>query len=110
LVDDQEELRILTKSFLMNSGYTVEAARSVEEALVLFDPKVHDIVVTNNSMPGMSGAEMAHIVRLRSLTTPILMFSERSTDNLTSADLVLQKPVPLATLRESVELLLVAAP
>ena len=51
LVDDQDGNRIMTKWFLNHFGYTVESARSAGEALAMFDPQVHDFVVTDNS-PG----------------------------------------------------------
>jgi len=41
----------------------------------LFDPKLHDVVLTDNSMPGMTGAEMAHIIKLPLACTPVLMYT-----------------------------------
>jgi len=75
LADDGDTSRVTTKWFLNNFGYSVDCARSAEEALALFDPKIHDIVVTDNLMPGMTGAEMAHIIKLRSPRTPVLMYT-----------------------------------
>ena len=75
LVDDQDESRITTKWFLGNFGYVVESARSAEEALARFDAKIHDLVITDNWMPGMTGGEMAHVLKMRSPSTPILMHS-----------------------------------
>ena len=110
LVDDQDDCRIMTKWVLSNFGYTVESARSAEEGLVLFDPQIHDIVVTDNSMPGMKGGEMAHIIKLRSPTTPVLMYSGQPPPNTSCLDAVLRKPIHLLTLKEEVERLLAARP
>jgi DNA-binding response OmpR family regulator len=46
LVDDTDQTRQLTKWFLNNFGFSVEAARTAEDGLKRFDPKLHDIVVT----------------------------------------------------------------
>ncbi|MCX6926540.1 MAG: response regulator [Verrucomicrobia bacterium] len=81
LVDDGDDLRVTTKWFLTHFGYVVDAARNVEEALALFNPAIHDLVVTDNSMPGMTGTEMAHVIKLRSPTTPILMYTGNPPDD-----------------------------
>ena len=77
LVDDQDGNRIMTKWFLNHFGYTVESARSAEEALAMFDPRVHDLVVTDNSMPGMTGAEKERLVvmirRIRAAEVTVLV-------------------------------------
>lgn len=103
LVDDEDGNRITTKWFLNNFGYAVESSRSAEEALSLFDPKIHDLVITDNSMPGMSGAEMAHVIKLRSPSTPVIMFTGSPPDDRTCLDLVLQKPSHLVLLKEAVD-------
>lgn len=106
LVDDQDGNRIMTKWFLNNFGYTVESARSAEEGLSVFSPKVHDLIITDNSMPGMTGAEMAHIIKLRSPTTPVVMFTGAPPADRSCLDLVLQRPMHLLRLKEAVDQLL----
>jgi CheY-like chemotaxis protein len=103
LVDDQDTNRIMTKWFFNNFGYTVESVRGAAEALAVFDPKVHDVVVTDNSMPGMTGSEMAHIIKLRSQATPVVMFTGFPPDDRSCLDRVLQRPVHLMRLKEAVD-------
>jgi len=110
LVDDGDDLRITTKWFLSNFGFVVESARSAEEALALFDPKTHDMIVTDNSMPGMTGAEMAHIIKLRSPSTPVLMYTGRPPEDRSCLDLVIQKPAHMLALKEGVDRLLAQKP
>jgi CheY-like chemotaxis protein len=110
LVDDQTEVRMATKWFLSSFGYAVDTARSAEEALALFDPKTHDLVVTDNRMATMTGLEMAHIIKLRSPSTPVLMYTALPPGNQSCLDLVIQKPAHLLTLKESVAKLLAAQP
>jgi CheY-like chemotaxis protein len=106
LVDDAYEVRITAKWFLSNFGYVVVAAASGEQALALFDPKLHDVVVTDNLMPGISGAEMAHIIKLRSPSTPVLMYTWQAPEDRSCVDQVVQKPTHMLALRESVDKLL----
>ncbi len=106
LVDDGDECRITTKWFLTNFGYAVDAVRTAEEALTLFNPAIHDLVVTDNTMAGMIGAEMAHVIKLRSPSTPILMYTGKAPDDLSCLDQVVQRPTHLLTLRDVVDRLL----
>ena len=110
LVDDLDDLRVTVKWFLSNFGFAVESARNAEEALALFDPKTHDVIVTDNSMPGMTGAEMAHIIKLRSPSTPVLMYTGRLPEDRSCLDLVIQKPAHMLALKEGVDRLLAQKP
>ncbi len=106
LVDDRDDSRITTKWFLSNFGYGIDSVRSAEEALALFDPRHHDLVITDNSMPGMSGAEMAHVIKMRSPSTPVLMYTGLAPEDRSCLDVVIQRPSHLLTLKEAVEKLL----
>jgi CheY-like chemotaxis protein len=106
LVDDTDASRVATRWFLNNFGYEVDSARSVEEALALFDPGIHDLIITDNSMPAMSGEELAHIVKLRSPSTPVIMFSGAPPADHSCLDRVIQKPSHLLLLKEAAEELL----
>ena len=106
LVDDGDELRVTAKWFLTHFGYVVDAARNAEEALALFNPAIHDLVVTDNSMPGMTGSEMAHVIKLRSPTTPILMYSGNPPDDQSCLDCVIQRPAHLLELKDAADKLL----
>ena len=103
LVDDQDGNRIMTKWFLNHFGYTVESTRSAEEALAMFNPQIHDLIVTDNSMPGMSGAEMSHVIKLRSPSTPVVMLTGCLPSDQSCLDLVLHKPIHLMRLKEAIE-------
>ncbi|MGA2801104.1 MAG: response regulator [Verrucomicrobiota bacterium] len=110
LVDDSDDLRVTTKWFLSNFGFAVESVRSAEEALALFDPKTHDVIITDNSMSGMTGAEMAHIIKLRSPSTPVLMYTGRPPEDRSCLDVVIQKPAHMLALKEGVDRLLAQKP
>ena len=78
LVAQEDATRLTAKWALTDFGYLVDVTRSAEEALTLFDPKLHDAVVTAEAMPSISGAELAHIVKLRSPRTPVVLLAERA--------------------------------
>lgn len=64
LVDDEELVRLSTADMLMELGYSVVEAASAGEALqLLANDTQPDIVITDHLMPGMTGTELAQMVR-----------------------------------------------
>ena len=58
LVDDDDNLRIVTAELLRAGGYTVDTANDGKTGLVLYKSKMHDLVITDLVMFGMSGLEL----------------------------------------------------
>ena len=108
LVDDNVDMRLLTKMFLNNVGYEVDSANSAVEALARFNPNLHDLVLTDNSMEGMTGGEMAHIIKLRSPCTPVVMCTGDPPNDVTSIDEVIKKPTHLLAIKDTIDKLLSA--
>jgi CheY-like chemotaxis protein len=106
LVDDNVDTRLLTKMFLNNFGYEVDSADNPAEALNRFNPSVHDLVLTDNSMPGMTGSEMAHIIKLRSPATPVVMCTGNPPNDCSSVDVMIKKPTHLFAIKDAVDKLL----
>lgn len=106
VVDDDMETRLLMKMFFHHFEYEVDSAPNPAEALKCFTPILHDLVVTDNSMPGMTGAEMARIIKLRSPSTPVLMYSADPPANCPSIDAIIKKPANLLVVKNEVENLL----
>jgi DNA-binding response OmpR family regulator len=91
LVAQEDATRLRVKWALTDFGYLVDVTRSAEEALTLFDPKLHDAVVTADAIPSISGAELAHIVKLRSPRTPVVLLADRAApENRSCLDAVLE--------------------
>jgi len=107
-VDDNDEGRILMKWYLDYVGYAVDTASNAMEALSMFDSKVYDLVLTDNSMPGMAGVELAQIIKSRSPATPILMYSGNPPHDRSSLDAVILKPAHLDEIKEAMVKLLSA--
>jgi DNA-binding NtrC family response regulator len=106
LVDDDTGTQLMTKWFLSCVGYIVHAYSNAEEALAGFDPRVHDLVVTDNSMPQMTGSELAHIIKLRSPSTPVLMYTGAPPADRSCLDALITRPTPLPILKEAIDKLL----
>jgi len=76
-VDDEQGLALLGEEFLGDLGYQVTSAFGSEEAYTLFEQAElsFDLVVTDESMPGMSGIELAQKIYQNSPQTPIILCS-----------------------------------
>ena len=108
LVDDNVDTRLLTKMFLNNFGYEVDSADSAGEGLARFNPELHRLVLTDNSMPGMSGGEMARVIKQRSPLTPVVMCSGNPPNDCSAIDIVIKKPTYLLAIKDAIDKLLVA--
>jgi len=103
LVDEQDNCRVTTKWFLSNFGYAVDSVRNAEEALAIFDPKLHDIVVTENLTLGLKGTEMAHIIKLRSCSTPVVMYTGLAPADQSCLDFVIRRTEHILVLKDAVD-------
>jgi PAS domain S-box-containing protein len=77
VVEDQEEVRKLTKRVLAARGYTVLAARNGAEALEIVDrhaTQIH-LMITDVVMPGMNGRELAQLACARRSDLKVLYVS-----------------------------------
>lgn len=106
LVDDNIDTRLLTKMFLNNFGFEVDSVDSAAQALELFNPGLHRLVLTDNSMPDMTGGEMAQLIKQRSPSTPILMCTGNPPNDCSGVDLVIKKPTHLLAIKDAMDKLL----
>ncbi len=75
LVDDETSIVIMGKEMLSDLGYNVEGKTDSVEALELFreDPDKFDVVITDMTMPGMTGIELAREITNIRPDLPILL-------------------------------------
>jgi two-component system KDP operon response regulator KdpE len=76
IVDDETQIARVLKTALNSQGYEVKTAGDGESALNLATDWIPDLVVTDLSMPGMTGIELCRSVRERS-HVPIIVLSVR---------------------------------
>ena len=103
LVCARDESRIALKWFLSTSGYVVDAIRGAQEAVAVFDSGVHDMVVTDNPDSGMTGTEMAHIIKLRSPSTPVVMYAGQLPSDCSCLDLVIEHSHHMVVLKTGLD-------
>ena len=77
IVDDEEGVRTVAFRMLTGLGYSVRAAASPEEALDLFrtDPSAFDLVVTDQTMPKMTGLALIERLRETSPSVKVVLMS-----------------------------------
>ena len=77
LVDDESSILGITQTLLERIGYIVQTAYSGKEAIDLIEEyhDVIDVIIAENSMPGMNGIELALAAREFSSDTPIILFT-----------------------------------
>lgn len=65
IVDDEPAVLDLLRRYLKRLGYVVEIAPNAEAALDLFEatPDGYDLVITDLTLPGMSGEELLRRMR-----------------------------------------------
>ena len=77
VVDDEVKLRALLRDYLESEGYTVLEAGDGRRALDLASDAHPDLVVLDLGLPGLSGEEVARLLRKTS-DVPIVMLTAKS--------------------------------
>lgn len=73
VVDDEKNLRDLFTTVLKKEGYDVVAADSPEEALpIIAEEENFDLILTDMTMPGMSGMEFLKALRRDGRKMPVI--------------------------------------
>jgi len=114
VVDDEESLAEYLKQLLSNNGYRVSQFTNSLDALQAFQaaPDAYDLVVTDQVMPYMTGAEMAEkMLQLRSNLPVILCSGNHSLSDdfikMLGVKVILQKPVPTKELLHEIKNLII---
>jgi DNA-binding NtrC family response regulator len=77
IVDDEDTVASFTKFALENKGYRATTVDTAEQCLAILtaDPTACAVLVTDQTMPGMTGMELAGKVREFAATLPIIVMS-----------------------------------
>lgn len=97
IVDDEERIRRLLKLYLEKDGYQTDEAEDGKTAVEMILNNHYDLVLLDIMLPGMTGIEVAKIVR-KEKEIPIMMITARGEENnrvegfLSGADDYIVKP------------------
>ncbi len=72
-VEDNPLVRDITCEMLSESSQHVVAVATAEEALSIFEPDAFDVVITDISLPAMSGLELTRHILQRVPAVPIIV-------------------------------------
>jgi len=109
VVDDSEEVREVLRELLSRHGYTVITCPDGESGLVEFDTRKFELAMVDLSLPGISGLDVAHRLKLKWPGTPVALmtgYGDRMGPEDAKArgvDFILAKPFSLDQLRSVVE-------
>ena len=114
-VDDEPRVLEVLSAYLRFEGHSVSTAASGREALEKFRRNRFDLVVLDRVMPEMSGDQTARFVKQVNPDVPVIMLTgfgallEVTGSQPPPVDVVLNKPITLDALRQTIEKLLHAA-
>jgi two-component system response regulator AtoC len=75
VVDDEENLRLVVRTFLKRDGYEVEVAASGEEALALVESFGPDVILTDVKMPKMGGLDLLATLKAKGIDSTVIVMS-----------------------------------
>jgi EAL domain-containing protein (putative c-di-GMP-specific phosphodiesterase class I) len=107
LVDDEPELKAICAEALKGIGFAVDTAADGLQAAQFVAANAYDVIVTDISMPGITGVEFLRRVRERDVDLPVILIT--GVPELASAVHAVEygafrylvKPVAMATLEET---------
>lgn len=112
VVEDDGMLREAVTAILRDEGYTVDETGLGDEGLYMAEQSIHDLLILDIMLPGMSGLDIVKGLRSNSSETPILLLTakdsveDRVTGLDTGADDYLVKPFAIPELLARVKALL----
>jgi signal transduction histidine kinase len=112
IVDDQEIIRELIAEILRSDGHNITVAATGVEALLQLNKGQFDLLISDLSMPDMTGSQLASEIRAKGDKTPFILLTGFGDEMLAQGstplgvDLVLSKPVTSASLYQAIKKIL----
>lgn len=116
VVDDQELSRKVIERYLLSDGHQVATATNGYEAMRHCEAGTFDLILTDLSMPGMSGTQLGVLAKQKRAGQKVILLtgnrdlaasgSQAQTHPPEGVDCVIHKPVPQAELARAIALVL----
>ncbi|MBI9019715.1 MAG: response regulator [Verrucomicrobia bacterium] len=112
VIDDDISIQLLFGQYLKDKGYSVALASDGKEGLRQMHERKPDLIITDIMMPEMDGLEIIQELRKNNPALPVIAISGGIRNNTinflpiakkTGAYRVLEKPIELARLLETVQ-------
>jgi len=109
-VDDEQDLATIGRKMLEHLGYTVTVQTSATEALALFrdDKDKFDLIITDLTMPKMTGLQLTERIKALTPGIPIILVTgflgqlSRKTAGKTGVSKLVMKPIVLKNIARAV--------
>ncbi len=107
VVDDEPLIREVLVEYLQSDGHSVVTACDGREGLQRFGERHFDLVLTDKSMPNMTGDNMAAAIKQIAPTKPIILLTgfgemmKAAGQKPEGVDVIVSKPISLNTLRRT---------
>jgi DNA-binding response OmpR family regulator len=114
VVEDDISIRQLSAEMLMGSGYEVDTAEDGAAGWEALQSRHYDLLITDNSMPKVTGFQMVRMLRGQDPTLPVIMATgampteEMGRHPGLEINAILLKPYGIADLLETVKKVLSA--
>jgi two-component system phosphate regulon response regulator OmpR len=101
VVEDEPAVSNALKMVFVAIGYLVEVAEDAKAGLRAFEIGKHDLVVTDYALGAMTGLDLAHAIRSRLSSQPIILISAYAEslalrkERLANVNILLGKPFTL---------------
>ncbi|MDR3152692.1 MAG: response regulator transcription factor [Deltaproteobacteria bacterium] len=78
LIEDERELRELLEYGLSRLNYKVTAAANANDALIMVEETVPDLILLDLMLPGLQGLQFLDIIRRKNQAVPVIIISART--------------------------------
>jgi len=112
LVDDDRDIRSINAELLVQSGYDVDTAEDGASGWRALKARHYDVLVTDNTMPGVTGLELIKKLRSEDMTLAVILASgtapmeELEENPWLQINALLPKPYSVAELVKTVDAVL----
>ena len=109
LVEDESAIRYYSRQVLTSAGYQVDTVTEGQAGWEALQARSYDLLITDNHMPGLSGADLVLRLRTARISLPVIFASGNIVPEQVAANSRLQPVSALPKPFTSAELLAKAA-